>query len=140
MSGVEVQFEFYTVFRKRLGKIADQIPSHQHRQIVGTYRLCMNCSQSTTAKKDGSRDQRAAMGQLSVEGVCLLPGHIAKFGLEDGHPSFAIFAHFIYKTVHVPTKIGKGAASALMLLSRSFQVRYHFNDSAAGNGPMQQEH
>jgi hypothetical protein len=26
MSGAEVQFEFYTVFRKRLGKIADQIP------------------------------------------------------------------------------------------------------------------
>src|SRR4029077_17202051 len=26
MSGVEVQFEFYAVFRERLGKIADQIP------------------------------------------------------------------------------------------------------------------
>jgi hypothetical protein len=45
MSGVEVQFEFYTVFRLRLGKIADQIPGagttrkNLINYFVGTWKI-----------------------------------------------------------------------------------------------------
>jgi len=45
MSGVQVQFEFYSVFRKRLGKIADQIPGtgttrkNLINYFVGTWKI-----------------------------------------------------------------------------------------------------
>src|SRR5713226_865091 len=45
MSGVEVQFEFYTLFRERLGKIADQIPGtgttrkNLINYFVGTWKI-----------------------------------------------------------------------------------------------------
>jgi hypothetical protein len=66
----------------------------------------------------------------------LPPGRIAKLDLEYGHPpSFAISAHFIYKTVYVPTKIEPDGMPAFMLLSRSFQSAIAFQRSGGqGNG------
>jgi len=106
---------------------------------------------SKTGCRDGEytiprvEGRQATLGQLSVEGLSLPRGRIAKLCPDHGYaPLFAILVNFIYKTLFALTKTEANVTPAFMLLSRIFLSAIVFQRSggqprSVGNGPMLQE-